>query len=48
MLKNDCLDEQEEIVTEKLASAFDMETIDIQILSSALGRQGMDEDFLNS
>lgn len=48
MIKNECLDENEEIITSKLAQAFDDNRIDIQVLCSALGRSGLDENFLNT
>lgn len=35
---NGCLGENKEIVADKLASAFYNDTIDIQVLCSALGR----------
>lgn len=38
MNKAGCLDDQKNIVNEKLADAFEKETIDIQLLCSALGR----------
>ena len=47
LAKNDCLDENEELVTEKLSQAFEENRIDIQTLCSALGRQGLDENFFN-
>jgi hypothetical protein len=48
MMKNaDCLGENNEIINEKLSSAFEREDIDIQLLCSALGRQQLDEKFLN-
>ena len=42
-----CLGPQKEIINEKLAKAFEREDIDIQLLCSALGRQQLDESFLN-
>lgn len=42
-----CLDENKSIINEKLSQAFDREDIDIQLLCSALGRQELDEKFLN-
>lgn len=38
MKKAGCLDEQDAILNEKLAEAFEKEAIDIQLLCSALGR----------
>lgn len=42
-----CLGESKEIINEKLSQAFEREDIDIQLLCSALGRQQLDEKFLN-
>ena len=42
-----CLSDQKEIINEKLIQAFNNEDIDIQLLCSALGRQQLDESFLN-
>jgi hypothetical protein len=47
LLRNDCLDEANELVTEKLTLAFEENRIDIQTLCSALGRNGLDENFFN-
>jgi hypothetical protein len=48
MMKNaGCLGIDNEIINEKLSAAFDREEIDIQLLCSALGRQQLDEKFLN-
>ena len=48
MMRNaDCLGENNEIINEKLSAAFEREDIDIQLLCSALGRQQLDEKFLN-
>ena len=41
-----CLGEQREINIDKLGDAFNDEKIDIQLLCSALGRQSLDESFL--
>jgi hypothetical protein len=45
MVECGCLDENEEIITEKLSQAFWDNRIDPQVLCSALGRQGLDEKF---
>lgn len=42
-----CLNDAKEIINEKLLLAFNNEDIDIQLLCSALGRQQLDESFLN-
>ena len=42
-----CLGENKEIINDKLSAAFEREEIDIQLLCSALGRQSLDEKFLN-
>ena len=42
-----CLDENRAIINERLSQAFEKEDIDIQLLCSALGRQELDEKFLN-
>ena len=42
-----CLSDQKEIINEKLMRTFEREDIDIQLLCSALGRQELDESFLN-
>jgi len=47
MQRQGCLDETDAIITDKLAAAFDDGRIDIQLLCSALGRQALDESFLN-
>lgn len=47
MRRQGCLDENDAIVTDKLAMAFEEGKLDIQLLCSALGRQALDESFLN-
>ena len=47
MARQGCLDENDAIITEKLAGAFEEGRLDIQLLCSALGRQALDESFLN-
>lgn len=47
MARQGCLDENEAINTDKLALAFEEGRLDIQLLCSALGRQALDESFLN-
>jgi hypothetical protein len=47
MVRQNCLDENEAIITDRLAIAFEEGRIDIQLLCSALGRQALDESFLN-
>ena len=47
MARAACLDENEAIITDKLALAFEEGRLDIQLLCSALGRQALDESFLN-
>ena len=42
-----CLGENKEIKSDLLVKAFEREDIDIQLLCSALGRQQLDESFLN-
>ena len=47
MARQNCLDENENIITDRLAAAFEEGRLDIQLLCSALGRQALDESFLN-
>ena len=47
MDKAGCLDDHGAIVNDKLSKAFEREAIDIQLLCSALGRQQLDQNFLN-
>ena len=47
MARQGCLDENDAIITDKLAQAFEDGRLDIQLLCSALGRQALDESFLN-
>lgn len=47
MARQGCLDENEAIITDKLALAFEEGRLDIQLLCSALGRQALDPSFLN-
>ena len=47
MQRSGCLDENKAIITDKLAIAFEEGRLDIQLLCSALGRQSLDESFLN-
>ena len=47
MMRQGCLDDYENIVTDKLALAFEEGRLDIQLLCSALGRQALDESFLD-
>lgn len=42
MARQGCLDENEAIITDKLAQAFEEGRLDIQLLCSALGRQALD------
>ena len=42
-----CLNSENAIINEKLVEAFQNESIDIQLLCSALGRQPLDESFLS-
>jgi hypothetical protein len=41
-----CLGPNKEILNDELQAAFDNDTIDIQLLCSALGRQQLDASFL--
>ena len=41
------MDDYENIVTDRLALAFEEGRLDIQLLCSALGRQALDESFLD-
>ena len=47
MARQNCLDENDAINTDKLTLAFEEGRLDIQLLCSALGRQALDESFLN-
>ena len=47
MERQGCLDDQGGIITDRLALAFEEGRLDIQLLCSALGRQALDESFLN-
>ena len=47
MARQNCLDENDGIITDKLALAFEEGRLDIQLLCSALGRQALDQSFLD-